>query len=233
MSPVSPQNTLELAVFDLDGTLKPLRDPYVHLHEQLGVVEEAAALTARGLAGELTYEEWLRGDAGLWKGTPRAVVERIVREIPYAPGARETIATLRSHGVEVALVSAGLLFHAEIVAQELGISHVFANEIVFGPGEDGAGEIVTGDAVATVTITNKGEVVAALQERLGVPPAHTLVVGDTRGDLPMFARAAVSVAVQPSRPEVSAAADIVLPTADLRPLLARLHAYAPTFWSPE
>jgi HAD superfamily PSPase-like hydrolase len=224
--------TLALAVFDLDGTLKPLRDPYVHLHEQLGVVEAAEALTARGLAGELTYEEWLRGDAGLWKGTPRAVVEQIVREIPYAPGARETIAALQEHNVEVALVSAGLLFHAEIVAQELHIPHVFANEILFGPGEDGDGEVVTGDAVAIVTITNKDEVVAALQDRLGIPPARTMVVGDTRGDLPMFERAAVSVAVQPNHPQVSAAADIVLPTADLHPLLTRLNAHAPTFYPP-
>jgi len=55
---------LRLAVFDLDGTLKQARDPFVYLHQRLGTWE-ASSLFQKGLAGELNYEEWLRLDASL------------------------------------------------------------------------------------------------------------------------------------------------------------------------
>lgn len=219
---------LKLAVFDLDGTLKPRRDPYTYLHECLGVVEKARDLTAKGIAGELTYEAWLRGDAALWRGTPRAVLEQLMREIPYTPGARETVAALKSRGVEIVIISAGLLFHAELVARDLGIAHAIANEIVFS--DDGAGAVVTGEVVAAVSIKNKGVLLDAMQEELGLGPEVTLAVGDMRSDVPLFERAAVSVAVQPHSDAVAEAADIVLPQADLRPLLARLHVHAPHLW---
>ncbi|MGQ9715951.1 MAG: hypothetical protein ACUVST_14490, partial [Anaerolineae bacterium] len=55
---------LRWAAFDLDGTLKQARDPYVYLHERLGVAEAAAPITEAGLSGRIPYEEWLRRDVG-------------------------------------------------------------------------------------------------------------------------------------------------------------------------
>ncbi len=220
---------LKLAVFDLDGTLKPRRDPYTYLHENLGVADEARTLTARGLAGELSYEEWLRGDAVLWRGTPRPHLEQLMRALPYTPGARETVAALQSSGVEVVIISAGLLFHAELVARDMDISRYVANEIIFEKNGDGI-PVVTGEVVAAVSIDNKGALLDAIQQELGLGPEVTLAVGDMRSDIPLFERAAVSVAVQPHSDAVAEAADIVLPQADLRPLLARLHAHAPHLW---
>jgi phosphoserine phosphatase len=69
-----------------------------------------------------------------------------------------------------------------------------------------------------------------VQAEFAVSPEECLAVGDTRGDIPLFERAAVGVAVNPDRPEVAEAAQIVLPTLDLTSLLDRLHAYAPHFW---
>lgn len=219
---------LKLAVFDLDGTLKPRRDPYTYLHERLGVADQAKALTARGLAGELSYEEWLQGDAALWRGTSREHLEQLMRKLPYTPGARETVAALKARGVEVVIISAGLLFHAELVARDLGISQYMANEVVFSSeGDDG---VVTGEVVAAVSIENKGTLLDAVQEELGMGPEVTLAVGDMRSDIPLFKRAAVSVAVQPHSDTVAEAADIVLHQADLHPLLHRLHAHAPHLW---
>ncbi len=128
---------LKLAVFDLDGTLKRERDPYVYLHRRLGTLEAAEAFTAKGLSGEIPYDEWLRLDTGLWTGQPRGLLVQHLSDNPYLPGARETIAALRERGVIVAIISSGLLLHAEMVADELGIGPVLANEIGFdGEGED-------------------------------------------------------------------------------------------------
>jgi phosphoserine phosphatase len=220
---------LKLAVFDLDGTLKPRRDPYTYLHEHLGVADQAKALTARGLAGELGYEEWLRGDAALWRGTTRARLEQLMRALPYTPGARETIAALKQRGIEIVIISAGLLFHAELVARDLGISRYVANEIIFEKNGDGI-PVVTGAVVAAVSFDNKGTLLEAMQAELGIGPEATLAVGDMRSDIPLFERAAVGVAVQPHSDAVAEAADIVLPEPDLRPLLTRLHTHAPHLW---
>lgn len=227
-SPPLLNDMLKLAVFDLDGTLKQAPDPYVYLHRRLGTLEAAEEFFAQGLSGEIAYEEWLRLDAELWRGTPKSVIEQLLRDNPYVPGARETVAALKARGAWVAIISSGLLLQAEMVAAELGIELVFGNEIFFQG--DAADPVVNGRVRAHLTYHGKGQVMEDLQAQLGVSPAECLAVGDMSGDIPLFERAAVGVAVNPSQPEVAAAADIVLPEPDLRPLLERLHRHAPHLW---
>ena len=218
---------LKLAVFDLDGTLKQAPDPYVYLHERLGTLEAAEVFTARGLSGEIPYDEWLRLDTGLWTGTPRSVLVRHLHDNPYLPGARETVAALKAAGVIVAIISSGLLLHAQMVAEELGIGPVIGNELFFD-GEDDP--LVTGQVRTHCPYGAKRPILEQMQAQLRVTPAETLAVGDTRSDLGLFELAAVKVAVNPNHPHVAVAADIVLPDGDLRPLLDRLHGVAPHLW---
>lgn len=211
---------LRLAVFDLDGTLKREPDPYVYLHRRLGTMEAAEAFTAKGLSGEIAYEEWLRLDTGLWTGTPRSVLVRHLNDNPYLPGARETVHALKAMGVTVAIVSSGLLLHAEQAVQDLGIDLAIGNEIHFdGDGED---PLVSGRVTAHCVYGGKRGLLAQVQAQLGVAPAETLAVGDTRSDLGLFELAAFRIAVNPNHPDVAAAADLVLPTPDLTPMLRDL-----------
>ncbi|NPA90171.1 MAG: HAD-IB family phosphatase [Chloroflexi bacterium] len=207
---------VKLAVFDLDGTLKQARDPYVYLHQRLGTLEASRPITEKGMSGQLAYEEWLRQDVSLWKGVPRRVLEDLFRQNPYLPGAREVVRLLQDAGVTVAIISSGLLLHAELVAEELNIPIAIGNEIFFEP--NGGEWVVSGQVKAHCPYNGKGEVLAALQAELGVPPEETLTVGDSRGDIPMFQRARWSVAVQPSHPTVAQAATWVIPHATLHPL---------------
>jgi len=219
---------LKLVVFDLDGTLKQARDPYVYLHRHLGTLAESDKFTERGLSGEIPYEEWLRLDAGLWTGTSRARLEELMRANPYLPGARETVAALKANGARVAIISTGPLFHAEMVAAELGIGPVQGNEVIFA--ERAGVAVVTGEVRAHVCFYEKGPAVERLQAELGVDPTECIAVGDGVTDIPMFKHVAVGIAVYPGKPEVAAAAHIVLPEPDLGPLLARLHEHAPGLW---
>ncbi|MFZ2358510.1 MAG: HAD family phosphatase [Anaerolineae bacterium] len=219
---------LKLAVFDLDGTLKRERDPYVYLHRRLGTLEAADAFTAKGIAGEIAYEEWLRLDTGLWTGQPRALLVQHLRQNPYLPGARETVTGLKARGVTVAIISSGLLLHAQMVAEELGIGPVLGNEIGFDGEGDAA--VVNGHVTAHVPYGGKQAVLARLQAELGVTADETLAAGDTRSDLGLFSLAAVAVAVQPDHPDVASAAQMVLADADLHPLLERLSQVAPHLW---
>jgi len=216
---------LRLAVFDLDGTLKQARDPYVYLHHRLGTWEASQEFFAQGLAGELGYDEWLRRDAALWRGVPRARMEALFRENPYLPGAPETVRALRRAGVLVAVVSTGLSLHAEQVRADLGLDRIVANELFF---EDG---LATGLARSHLPEGGKGQVVAGLQAEFGVGPEQCLAVGDGSSDADMFRRARIGVAVNPSSDEVRAAAGLVLEAPDLWSLLPRLEAILPE-WMP-
>jgi phosphoserine phosphatase len=216
---------LRLAIFDLDGTLKRARDPYVYLHQCLGTWEASQAFFSKGLAGELDYDEWLRLDAALWKGVSRATMEALFREDPYLPGAQESVRALKRAGVRVAVVSTGLSLHAEQVQADLGLDYVLANEIFFENGQ------ATGEAQAHVPEGGKGQIVARLQADFGVKPGECLAVGDSSSDAGMFAHVRLGVAVNPSSERVRAAAGLVIEAPDLRPLLPRLNEILPE-WIP-
>lgn len=61
----------------------------------------------------------------------------------------------------------------------------------------------------TATLANKGDGVAALGTAMGVPLGEVAVLGDMGNDLPMFARAGLSIAMGQAPEEVRAAADHV------------------------
>jgi phosphoserine phosphatase len=212
---------LRLAIFDLDGTLKQARDPYVYLHKRLGTWEACQPALARGLAGELLYDEWLRLDVALWKGVSRARMEALFRENPYLPGARETVQALKQAGVRIVVVSTGLNVHAELVQADLGIDRVVCNEVLFENG------LATGEARSNIPEKGKGQIVAQLQVELGVEQGECLAVGDGSLDTDMFTRVRMGVAVNPSSDAVRAAAHLVIEEPDLGPLLPRLRQSLP------
>ena len=52
------KSPLKLAIFDIDGTLRRVRDPWIHLHNHLGVADQAKDFPARWQKGEISYNEW-------------------------------------------------------------------------------------------------------------------------------------------------------------------------------
>lgn len=217
--------TLRLAIFDLDGTLKQARDPYVYLHERLGTLEASQSFFTKAMAGQLDYEEWLRLDVALWRGVSRAQMEALFRENPFLPGAREAVRALQRAGVRIALVSTGLNVHAEMVQEELAVDRIIANEILFENG------LATGEVCLHIPEGGKGRIVAQLQVEFGVGPEACLAVGDGTSDADMFPQVRVGVAVNPSSDDTRSAADLVLEESDLRSLLPRLREHWPG-WIP-
>lgn len=199
---------LELAVFDLDGTLKAVRSPYGHVHRALGVHQQAARIVARYQRGELTHEEWGQQEIALWRGLRVDALDRIVRQIPYWPGAVDFVRRLKAGGVRVALVSAGFDLHVQLCAAELGADLALYNQLGVSNGR------LTGEFSGGVDGHNKGDLVRQIQDRFQVGAAGTLAAGDTLYDIPMFREAEISVAVAPQEPAVAEAADLLLPDGD-------------------
>lgn len=207
---------LRLAIFDLDGTLKQERDPYVYLHSRLGTLQACYAFLEDGLQGRISYAEWLRLDADLWKGAPLARIQQIFREDPYLPGARETVAALKQAGVKLALVSSGVTFHSDLVRDELGFDWAIANEVMVADG------VISGESRVWTTEGGKGAIVEQLLAMFSAAPEQAMAVGDADSDADMFARVGLGVAVNPASQKVRDAATVVLETPDLTPLIPLL-----------
>jgi phosphoserine phosphatase len=119
-----------LVPFDLDGTL--LRGPTVCelLATPLGRLAEMRRFEALSAESEIAAarEEMARWYAGLSEVELCAALAAA----EWAPGAREGIALLRAHGVEVAIASITWRFAVAWVGRSLGVARVLGTGL--GPG---------------------------------------------------------------------------------------------------
>lgn len=191
-------------LFDLDGTLTPIRSVWQHLHEQFGSWHDrAAGQKERFDRGEIDYETLCGLDAAHWKGREESELRAVTDRIPYRPGARECIGMLMRSGVTVGLVSTGLTLLAERVHRDLDLAYTIANRLVARRGR------LTGDVKVNVRHERKDEAVDLFCNQFGVPASEVIAVGDSDGDISMFRRCGFSVAHCPETASTARAASIV------------------------
>jgi phosphoserine phosphatase len=163
-------------IFDCDSTLSAIEgiDELAR-----GYKAEIAALTDLAMRGELPLEAVYGKRLAIIRPS-RAELERVGRLYVehLVPGARETVAALRSAGVEVRIVSGGLRPAVLHVAQALGIeeSLVFAVDIYFDA--DGA---FAGFEESSPLATQRGK--ATLVASWSSLPHPSMLVGDGSTDL--------------------------------------------------
>ena len=178
--------------------------------------EEVAALTDAAMRGRIALEDVYGRRLDLVRPTRAAVtalgrkyVERLV------PDARETVSALVAAGVDVRIISGGLLPAVRIVAEAVGLAadRVAAVDIRFTPDGRYAGFDVGSPLAAT-----GGKRLAIERWHITRPAA---MVGDGSTDLE--ARPAVDLFVAfagvVERPAVVGAADVVIRANSLAPLL--------------
>jgi phosphoserine phosphatase len=195
---------LRLAIFDIDGTLRRVRDPWIHLHNHLGVADQAKDLPARWQRGEISYEEWARLDAACWRGHTLMNILGALETNPYRDGAKELIGWFTSISVPCVGISSGLSVFNEITARELGIEEIISNELHF------EGDTCNGVISIYVHEKNKGKLMGEILECYAVSEEQVVAFGDGRADIPMLRKAGLGVAIFPSHDEVRSSADAVV-----------------------
>ncbi len=179
----------KLAALDLEGTLVKIRSSWVELHKKFGTWEEGKKYADMFLRGEISYAEWARLDASLWKGHTKEEIMEWVKSVEYMDGAHDLVEFLKANGFKVAIVSSGLMCLARKVGRELGVDYAIANELVFDDGT------ITGEVKAHVDFKGKGHLLRVLKSHLR--PAMTIAIGDGLNDVSMFKEADVSIAINP------------------------------------
>jgi phosphoserine phosphatase len=206
------RRAMRLVVMDVDSTL--VQDEVIELlAAEAGGQAQVAELTAAAMRGEIDFAEALQQRVALLAGLDAAVIEKVLKNLRLAPGARTLIRTLKRLGYRCAIVSGGFTQFTNWLKDELGLDYAAANTL----------EIADGKLTGRVT----GEIIdrpgkeRALREfaaRAGVPVSQTVAVGDGANDLDMIAAAGLGIAFN-AKPAVRSAADTSLSVPHLDAIL--------------
>ena len=206
---------MKLAVFDFDSTLMD-GETIDFLAEPLGLKERVAIITERAMRGELDFFESLTTRVQLLEGLSVETVDNICCNLPFMPGAKETIAELKSFGYKVVIFSGGFRNATSYAKEILGFDADFSNIL---HSKDGVlTGLVGGDMMFDFS---KGDMLQRVQALLGVTPKETLVVGDGANDRSMFAHADTRIAFC-AKDILKKEANVIIDTKDLTQILAHV-----------
>jgi len=210
----------DLVIFDMDGTLTEVRSPWQYIHERVGVWEGLADKhLSSWLKGRIDYEEFFRLDVELWFGQSRSVLHGHLDSIPIKPGVPETLRALEEAGTRTAILSTGFNHVSERIQERCGFSvRTWANAMRFD-SEDRLISVEMNTSGDEASPLSKRALAPMIMETFGAQRERTAAVGDTDGDLGMFAEAGLSLAVHEA-PDLNA--DVVLPVPDIRSCLELL-----------
>ncbi|EDM24102.1 phosphoserine phosphatase SerB [Caminibacter mediatlanticus] len=179
---------MKLAVFDFDSTLMD-GETIDFLAEPLGFKDKVASITEMAMRGELDFFESLIMRVKLLEGLEDKKVNEICHNLPYMPGADETIKALKKDGYKVVVFSGGFRNATSYAKEILGFDADFSNILHSKNGR------LTGLVGGEMMFSHsKGDMLKRLQAILGISIEDTLVVGDGANDLSMFKYAGTRIA---------------------------------------
>jgi len=202
-----------LLISDMDSTIVAV-ECIDELADFAGLKAEIAAITERGMRGEMDFETGLRERVAMLQGLPRSDIDRCIAErVTLNPGAEALVRTMAANGAECLLVSGGFTLFVDRVASDVGFHRSHSNVLEIEQ------ERLTGRVLGPVF--GSAQKLATLQEeagRLGLDLSETLAVGDGANDLAMIEAAGLGVAYR-AKPVVAARADARVEHSDLTALL--------------
>jgi phosphoserine phosphatase len=122
-----------IVIFDVEGVLVD-GEFLPSLARLVGKEETVRDITMRGIRGEISWEHGLAKRMELVKGVTHQQCVRIANSLPIMKGAVEMAESLKGMGCLMVGVSGGFSLLTNRVKSELGLDHVFSNELVFHDG---------------------------------------------------------------------------------------------------
>jgi phosphoserine phosphatase len=207
--------TYQLILFDVDSTLieQEVIDLLASKTDHGAIVSD---ITRRAMEGEIDFDEALRERVALLAGLPVSIIEEVLQEITFTPGALDLLAQLRDRGFKIGAVSGGFINVLQPLFKTLQLDFLRANVL----------EIVdfhiTGKVVGP--IVNREEKRVSLLEFAGqysIDLKQTVAVGDGANDVLMIEAAGLGVSYR-GKKILNESADLVLVEPRLDALLYAL-----------
>jgi len=203
---------VKLCVFDFDSTLMD-GETIDFLALELGLKDKVAQITEQAMQGKIDFYESLTTRVKYLEGLREQQVDEICHNLPYMPGAKETIKELKKRGYKVIVFSGGFrnaTTHAkDILGYDVDFSNILHAKDGYLTGSVG-GEMMFG--------FSKGDMLQRLQYLLKISRNDTMVVGDGANDLSMFKFADTRVAFC-AKDALKKEANIVIEEKDLTKIL--------------
>lgn len=198
-----------IVVFDVEGVLVD-GEFLPDLARLVGKEERVRDITMKGIRGEIGWERGLAERVELLKGVTRQQCVRVANSLPIMKGAVETTEKLKKLGCIMVGVSGGFSLLTNRVKSELGLDHVFSNELVFHDGRlVGYGLLVNANKTQILR-TAFGGMFEGMRK---------MAVVDGANDVDLFDFADLRVAFN-AQAVVKKRADARVETRDLRPIVS-------------
>jgi HAD superfamily phosphoserine phosphatase-like hydrolase len=223
----------KLVVFDLDGVIfeKPWRDTtsvkvavssWDTLFQDLGVYNIHEKLRKQFEEGSFkTYTEWTAAACSVLKSLQlkKKQFDKTLSERPLVQGAEETLQTLSSNGVKLAVVTGSFEALARRVKEVAPIHDIYAHcELHF----DKEGSLKSWK-LHPADYQDKARFVSRIGKEQNIPKEHRVYVGDDVNDLAAFKEVGLSIAFNSTKHLVREAADVVIESRNLMSILPYLY----------
>ncbi|RNJ77548.1 MAG: phosphoserine phosphatase SerB [Nitrosopumilus sp. H8] len=166
-----------LVIFDVEGVLYD--EEYLPiLAEKLNKEDEIWDITKRGIQGTIDWEEGLRTRVAALRGLDEKTCRDVADSLPIMTGAREVCRALKAAGWKLMAVSGGFTIMMERLQRELGLDHVYSNELVFRDGKL--------DGVQIRVDSDKSKSALEMIEKWGEKKDDIVCVVDGANDVKLF-----------------------------------------------
>ena len=141
-----------LVIFDVEGVLFDAEYLPI-LAEKLNKEKEIWEITKKGIQGEINWEDGLKTRVDLLRGIDLKTCKEIADSLPIMTGAKEACLALKEAGWKLMAISGGFTIMTDRLKEELGLDHVFSNELKFTNGKlDGVKIVVDSDKAKSARI---------------------------------------------------------------------------------
>lgn len=178
----------KMLIMDVDSTL--IQQEVIELlAARAGVEDRVRAVTEAAMRGELDFAQSLHERVATLAGLPASVIDEVVAEVRFTPGALELVQAFRSAGHPVTVVSGGFRQILEPLAARAHIDEHLANDLEIVDGH------LTGRVLgAVVDSDTKARMLREWAAKYGVGTGSVVAVGDGANDISMVQAAGLGVA---------------------------------------
>ncbi|MBS3175398.1 HAD family phosphatase [Candidatus Woesearchaeota archaeon] len=208
---------IKLICFDMDGVIFKDINFWMELHKIFETLEEGEILTEKYLHTD--YDKLVEEVVNkLWKGRDSRAYYRLVESLEYLPGVKETFEEIKKNDVITAIISGSSIDVARRAQRDLGIDHIYANELIIKDGK------ISGEFIWPIGAgkEKKAEIVKHLTSDLNILLRDVVYIGDSDMDIEAFKIVGKSIAFNSSSDNLKKVADIVVESDDLRKIISYL-----------
>lgn len=204
-----------LAIFDVEGVLLDAEFLPI-LAEKINKQDEIWAITRQGIEGKINWEEGLKRRIELLRGIDYQTCKEVSDSLKVMTGAKEACNALKAAGWKIMAVSGGFTIMTDRLKEELGLDHVYSNELLFKDGKL--------DGVTIEVDSDKSKSALVKIKEWNEKKENIVVVVDGANDIKLFDICGLGVAFR-AQDMVKELATVTLEEKDLSKLIGLINKH--------